>query len=88
MSVIMTIFPALTSLIILLLFRFFCEFSDEFMFTPQATLRELAIAVKHGGLTPSQLKTLEESSGGGEGREGQAEVAEDPPLCPWFTCCS
>jgi hypothetical protein len=66
--------------------RFFCEFSDEFMFTPQATLRELAIAVKHGGLTESQLKVLEESND--EGGEGRAEVVEDAPLCPWFTCCS
>jgi hypothetical protein len=56
------------------------------MFTPQATLRELAIAVKNGGLTDSQLKTLEDSPQ--EEGQGHADVVEDPPLCPWFTCCS
>ena len=71
--------------LVVIVIRFFCEFSDEFMFTPQATLRELAIAVQHGGLTAAQLRVLEESSPEGE---GQAEVVEEPPLCPWFTCCS
>mmetsp|Transcript_23706 Transcript_23706/g.40341 ORF Transcript_23706/g.40341 Transcript_23706/m.40341 type:complete len:814 (-) Transcript_23706:256-2697(-) len=66
--------------------RFFCEFSDEFMFTTHATLRELAIAVKNGGLTESQQKILDENPQ--DDGQGHPDVVEDAPLCPWFTCCS
>ena len=68
-------------------FRFYCEFSDEFMFTPQATLSALAIAVKNGGLTEDQQKILDENPNGNDG-EDNADVVDNPPLCPWFTCCS
>jgi hypothetical protein len=49
--------------------RFYCEFPDEFMFTKKATLKELAIVVKHGHLTTTQAEYLEKIAEGNDEEE-------------------
>jgi hypothetical protein len=72
-----------------LLYRFFCIFPDEFIFTQRATIKELAIIVKLGELSDIQKQYL--SEGQVENEEGQTTVIDESlrkqPLCPWFTCC-
>lgn len=81
--------------------KFHCQFPDEFMFTKKATLKELAIIVKNGQLTESQVEYLEKiadgneeedekkkNEEGNEEEEGEDEhIVIDNPICPWFTCC-
>eukprot|EP00602_Paraphysomonas_sp_CaronLab_P007959 CAMPEP_0185034110 /NCGR_PEP_ID=MMETSP1103-20130426/23687_1 /TAXON_ID=36769 /ORGANISM="Paraphysomonas bandaiensis, Strain Caron Lab Isolate" /LENGTH=811 /DNA_ID=CAMNT_0027570633 /DNA_START=15 /DNA_END=2450 /DNA_ORIENTATION=+ len=67
--------------------RFYCEFPDEFMFTQRATIHELAMAVKNGGLTSSQRMFLESSSADPNEGGTTTIIEQKQPFCPWFTCC-
>ena len=85
-----------------LFYRFYCDIPDDFLFTNQATLDQLALAVHEGKLTDAQ-KALYESGVGAAGaaHAGSEQEGEDPhmpstvmmpmthkqPCCPWFTCC-
>lgn len=75
--------------------RFHCDIPDDFLFTSQATLEQLALAVREGKLTAEQRALYEDTA------QERAKPAEgDPngsttviaqsykqPCCPWFTCC-
>lgn len=75
--------------------RFHCDIPDDFLFTSQATLEQLALAVRAGKLTDEQRAIYEDTA------QERAQPAEnDPngsttviaqsykqPCCPWFTCC-
>jgi hypothetical protein len=75
--------------------RFHCDIPDDFLFTEQATLEQLTLAVHEGALTEPQRTAYDDTT------TGRAKaVAHDPnapstvipqshkqPCCPWFTCC-
>ncbi len=76
--------------------RFHCEdVPDEFLFTPMATLKELAATVRHGTLTPEQRRKFEAGvAAGANNTDPNAQsttvmmpAARKQPMCPWFTCC-
>ncbi len=72
--------------------RFFCaDIPDEFLFTPLATLDELAKAVHVGTLTTEQRRKFDAgAAAGGAGDESRSTTvmtAKKQPCCPWFTCC-
>lgn len=65
--------------------RFYCSFPDEFIFTQQATIHELAEIVKRGQLSDAQKKYLEDGEHPDE--PGSTTVIDESlrkePLCPW-----
>lgn len=70
--------------------RFFCvDIPDEYLFTPLATLDELAAAVHIGTLTSEQRRKFDAGAvaGGSEANSTTVMVQKKQPCCPWFTCC-
>lgn len=83
--------------------RFHCDIPDDFLFTAQATLEQLSLAVHEGKLTEAQRALYDDQQGADKaaGKGGAPPGEYDPnipstvmmpmahkqPCCPWFTCC-
>jgi acyl carrier protein len=71
--------------------RYYCEnIPDEFLFTPLATLKEIATAVKEGSLTSEQRRRFDAGAAAGGDPTSttvMAQPSRKQPCCPWFTCC-
>jgi hypothetical protein len=84
----------------MIFFRYHSDIPDDFMMTTMATLHQIALAVKEGGLTAPQLQFYERHQQQPDGtnathNEANPEelttvvmpMAHKQPCCPWFTCC-
>ena len=78
--------------------RYHCDIPDEFVFSPIATLKELAAAVKLGHLSDDQRQRYENVGASNPSHNINNNAAAGPraevvvvnqrtPCCPWFTCC-
>jgi len=75
---------SLTQYDLMRFFRFYTDIPDEFVFSKDSTISELAIAVQVGHLTNSQINRLQQMNAKDD---TVIVVANRQPLCPWFTCC-
>jgi hypothetical protein len=63
-------------------FRYYCDIPDEYVFSPAATLSELAVIVKTGRLTDEQRQRYEHSGGAGGGGNTAAGTNNGKPVGP------